>query len=209
MNGCVQLYIMTGKEQPVVAEALEHIFVQNGLPKEFSSAFAEGMHGFYSASRVEGLTHRQKAFVMLVKDQLWAYTPHFRRAIASALQILFKTQIVGMAMCPVSVDQSVIFVDDTDRRWVFAVEAGGAMYAFFPRPNTITLVINTLTAEELNDPASTANGQKIVIYNTVELMQRPSLRRSAMTALTAPMDGTGLNCCSVCCARCARGNSGV
>jgi hypothetical protein len=152
-----------------MTDALARLFVQHGLPEEFSSAFTEGMRGFHSASLIGGLAHSQKAFVMSVKDQLWAYTPHFRKAIASALRVLFQTKIVGMGMCPVDVDQNVIFVDDTDRRWVFAMEeARGALYAFYPQPNTIVLNITTLSAEELNDPASTTNGKKLIIYQILD-----------------------------------------
>ena len=151
-----------------MTDALARLFVQHGLPEEFSSAFGEGMRGFHSASLIGGLAHSQKAFVMSAKDQLWAYTPHFRKAIASALQVLFQTKIVGMGMCPVDVDQNVIFVDDTDRRGVFAMEAGGALYAFYPQPDTSVLNMKTLSAEELNDPASTSNGEKLIIYKILD-----------------------------------------
>jgi hypothetical protein len=85
--------------------------------------------------------------------------------VALTIQELFKTKITAMAMSPVSMEQMVVFVDESGNRWIMVVEHECAeaetdscclnrICMFFPRANTPVCVQGVPTAlKPLNDPA--------------------------------------------------------
>ncbi len=67
--------------------------------------------------------YKKHSVIMQVpSDQLWPYTPHFRKFVALAIQELFKTKITSIAHSPVTMEQSIIYVDDCKNRWIMRME---------------------------------------------------------------------------------------
>ena len=137
-------------------DAIAHAFVNHKLPSQYARQFAAGMCGFHSAHTIiaDRPNATSRCVIMLVPDfEFWPYAPHFRKTIAHALQTLFDARITGVGMCPVATDQTITFVDDAARRWIFTVEAVAAgtncIYAYFPRPNTQTLTVKKMATQEL------------------------------------------------------------
>jgi hypothetical protein len=82
-------------------------------------------------------------YIMSVpKDQLWPYTPHFRKFLGLAIQELFQTQIAYLSFSAATIEQTVIYVDDHKNRWVMGVQESSAdptlnqIIMYFPLSNT-------------------------------------------------------------------------
>jgi hypothetical protein len=158
-----------------MTDCLADIFSRH-LPSEVGTVaggiFAEGMRSYHDlfksyrdrAMNYESLPEYQNAqhCVMRVgRDEFWPYSPHFRKAVALIIQELFKTKITAVAVSPVSMEQMVVFVDESKNRWIMVTdecaEADSCLNRicmFFPRSNTPVLVQGIPTPlKHLNDPA--------------------------------------------------------
>jgi hypothetical protein len=109
-------------------------------------------------------------FIMLVpKDQLWPYTPHFRKFVGLAIQELFRTKITSLGFCPATMEQCLVFVDDRRNRWVMRVEesdsapAMNQIIVYFPQSDTpLGCVGRPVPVEHLVDTTYLrANGRQI------------------------------------------------
>ena len=154
-----------------------------------SGGFCEGMRGYHElyksyrdrAMNYESLPEYQNAqhCVMRVgRDEFWPCSPQFRKAVALTIQALFKTKITAMAMSPVSMEQMVVFVDESGNRWIMVVDHECAevetdsclnrICMFFPRANTPVCVQGVPTAlKPLNDPALGKSGVGLVVCGVV------------------------------------------
>jgi hypothetical protein len=100
--------------------------------------------------------------------------------VALTIQELFKTKITAMAMSPASMEQMVIFVDESRNRWIMVVDHGCAevetdssglnrICMFFPRANTPVCVQGVPTPlKPLNDPALRKGCLALVVCDVAE-----------------------------------------
>jgi hypothetical protein len=148
--------------------------------------FFEGMRGYHElyksyrdqAMNYESLPEYQNAqhCVMRVgRDEFWPCSPQFRKAVALTIQKLFKTKITAMAMSPASMEQMVVFVDESGNRWIMVVDECetdpclNRICMFFPRANTPVCVQGVPTAlKPLNDPALGKSGLGLVVCGVGE-----------------------------------------
>jgi hypothetical protein len=76
------------------------------------------------------------------KDQLWPYTPHFRRFVGLAIQELFQTKLTSLGFSAVTMEQTLVFVDDHRNRWIVRMEgsdlepATNQIVVYFPQSDT-------------------------------------------------------------------------
>ena len=132
--------------------------------------FRDGAMGY------EGLPdylNAQQPVIQVPKDQLWPYSPHFRKCVSLTLQELFKTKIVSLGMSPVTMDQTLVFVDDLSNRWIMTlVESphdpeSNLLYIHFPRSNTPVCKCGlTSQLKTLNDPAFSSSGLGLIVCDT-------------------------------------------
>jgi hypothetical protein len=71
-----------------------------------------------SAMNYETLPEYQEHFFIMQvpQDQYWPYTPHFRKFMCLAIQVLFQTKITSMEFSPVTVQKTIGLVDDHKNR---------------------------------------------------------------------------------------------
>ena len=169
-----------------MTESVSEIFSKllPSIPSSVAEEFAQRMCAYHTAFK----HHREAAMnyedssdylnaqltVMEVpKDQHWPYTPHIRKCVSLTLEALFKTKISSFGTSPVTMDQTLVFVDDHSNRWIMAlVESprdpdSNLIYMHFPRSNTPTCQcgINT-PLKALNDPAFSSAGVGLIVCNT-------------------------------------------
>ena len=141
------------------------------MPQTVADQFAQGMRSYHElyksyrdkAMNYEALPEYQNAQHSVMKvplNQFWPYTPHFRKIAALAIQDLFKTTIIAVAISPVSIEQMLVFVDDHTNRWIMTVTQSPSdphlnqISIFCPRANTPICVQGFPTnLKHLNDPA--------------------------------------------------------
>ena len=71
---------------------------------------------------LEEYRNEQHTIMQVEQGQFWPYAPHFRKVLALVIQDMFKTKITGLSASPVTMDQTVVFVDENNNRWVVTVE---------------------------------------------------------------------------------------
>lgn len=154
-------------------------------PATTAELFADGMRSYHEVFK----THRDKAMhyqalpeyqnlqhtVMTVpRDQFWPYTPFFRKMVAAMIQELFKTKITSLAFNPVSMAQTLVFVDEHQNRWIMTVEEDPSdlslnkITVFCPRSNTPTITVGIQVQcpfKQLNDPAFASSGLSIMTHD--------------------------------------------
>ncbi len=157
-----------------MTDSLADIFSRH-LPSEVGTMaggiFAKGMREYYElyksyrdkAMNYESLPEYQNAqhCVMRVgRDEFWPYSPHFRKAVALTIQELFKTKISYLAINPVAVEQTLVFVDKHGNRWIMIMtecetdSCLNKISIFCPRANTPVCMQSIPTPlKQLNDPA--------------------------------------------------------
>ena len=154
------------------------------IPSSAVRKYAEGMCSYHTAFKsfrdaamsYEGLPDYQNAqqtIMEVSKDQLWPFSPHFRKCVSLTLQELFKTKIVSFGMCPVTMDQTLVFVDDHSNRWIMSLMESphdpelNLIYMHFPRSNTPVCKCGHITQlKTLNDPALSSSGLALIVCDT-------------------------------------------
>ena len=146
-----------------------------------AGGFCEGMreyHELYKSYRDRAMNYEslpeyqnaQHCVMKVGRDEFWPYSPHFRKTVGLTIQELFKTKIVEMAMSPVSMEQMVIFVDESGNRWIMTLtecetdSCLNRICMFCPRGNTPVSVQSVpKNLKQLNDPAFGKNGLALMV----------------------------------------------
>ena len=146
--------------------------------------YAEGMCAYYTAflrlrdaamnyESLPDYLDAQPTVMAVPKEQMWPYSPHFRKCVSLTLQTLFKTKIVSFCMSPVNMDQTLVFVDEQKNRWIMSTmespddPALNLIYMHFPRRNT-PVCGHTLQAKALSDPFLSSSGMGLVVTDTAD-----------------------------------------
>lgn len=155
------------------------------VPASVGSKYGEEMcayHAAFTKFRVGAMNYEgdpeylntQTTIMEVPKDQCWPFCPNFRKCVCLTLQELFKTKIVSFSMSPVSLDQHMVFVDESANRWIMSVvkspldpEGMNVVYMHFPRSNTpICKCVSTTELVALNAMSFGLSGQNLVVSNT-------------------------------------------
>ena len=158
--------------------------ISRHLPSEVgivAGGFCEGMRSYHElyksfrdkAMNYESLPEYQNAqhCVMTVgRNEFWPYSPHFRKAVALMIQELFKTRIISVGFNPVSMEQTMFFVDEHNNRWLLTVTECPSdpclnqISIFCPRANTPTSLHGvSVCLKKMNDPAFAKTGMAIIV----------------------------------------------
>ena len=99
--------------------------------------------------------YETRTYIMQIRnDQLWPYTPHFRKVVAFAIEDLFKTKITSLGANAATMEQTLIFVDDKKNRWIMRVEESSLdeklirIFMYFPQSNSMTTIRGKVTLVE-------------------------------------------------------------
>ena len=146
--------------------------------------YAEGMCSYYTAFqryRDEAMSYEsspdylnaQPTIMAVPNDQMWPYSPHFRKCVSLTLQKLFKTKIVSFCMSLVTMDQTLVFVDEQKNRWIMSTmespddPALNLIYMHFPRSNTPVFKSGlTCQLKALRDPSLFSFGMGLGVTDT-------------------------------------------
>jgi len=183
----MQIHLVVLQMTEPVTELFSKI-LPSSVAKEGSVAspvactYAEGMCAYYTAFQrfrdaamnyesLPDYLNAQPTIMAVPKEQMWPYSPHFRKCVSLTLQTLFKTKIVSFCMSPVSMDQTLVFVDEQKNRWIMSTmespddPALNLIYMHFPRRNT-PICGHTLQAKALSDPFLSSSGMGLVVTDT-------------------------------------------
>jgi hypothetical protein len=157
------------------------------IPLSVAGEYAERMCSYYTAFNTcrdaGGMSYEespeyqntQQTIMEVPKDQLWPFSPYFRKCVFMTLKELFKSKIVSFSMSPVTMDQTLVFVDDRNNRWIMSIVESpndpklNLIYMHFPRSNTpICKCGNTTQLKSLNDPAFASSGQGLIVCDTAD-----------------------------------------
>lgn len=128
--------------------------------------------------------YQAPSYIMQVSsDQLWPYTPHFRAFMTLAISELFKTNITSLGFSAVTIEQTLVFVDDMKNRWVMRIKEStlnkdlNQIYMYFPRSNTSIVVKGfKQSVEQLVDTDHlTQNNLGIITENIMEEWKMPEI----------------------------------
>ena len=164
---------------------IAEIFSQHlpSLPKYTAKQFAHGMQSYHTEFRrihdvamnyqsLPEYLNMQHAIMRVQKDQFWPYTPHFRKIVAAAIQLVFKTKIVALSASLIPTEQILVFIDEHSNRWTVTVEESvldtdyNRIYIYFPRSNTPTGFATTpIPVKTLNDPAFANSGSALYMHD--------------------------------------------
>ena len=155
------------------------------VPATVADKYAESMRAYHAAFtrfRVAAMNYEdlpdyqntQATIMELPKEHFWPFCPNFRKCVCLTLQELFKTKIVSFSMSPVSLDQHMVFVDESANRWIMSVvestrdpEGMNVVYMHFPRSNTpICKCVSTTELVALNAMSFGLSGQNLVVSDT-------------------------------------------
>ena len=143
--------------------------------------FADGMrsyHELYKSYRDKAMNYEslpeyqnvQHCVMTVGQDEFWPYSPHFRKTVALTIQELFKTKITAVAMSTVSMEQMVVFVDESGNRWIMTLtecetdSCLNRICMFCPRGNTpVSVQTVPRSLKQLNDPAFGKNGLALIV----------------------------------------------
>ena len=163
------------------------------VPATVADKYAEGMRAYHAAftrcrdaamnyEDLPDYLNTQATIMELPKDQFWPFCPSFRKCVCRTLQELFKTKIVAFGMCPVSLDQHLVFVDDHGHRWIMSVvesprdpEGMNLIYMHYPRSNTpMCKCSSTAQLTLLKDSAMASSGRSLVVCDTAGWNDSPA-----------------------------------
>jgi hypothetical protein len=148
--------------------------------------FAEGMllyHESYKSYRDRAMNYEslpeyqnvQHCVMRVGRDEFWPYSPHFRKAAALTIQELFKTRIACVGFNPVSMDQTLFFVDEHGNRWLMKVtecetdSCLNRISIFCPRSNTpISIQGVQVPFKQVNDPAFGKSNMAMVVSDVAQ-----------------------------------------
>ena len=169
-------------------EEIEEIFARN-LPSVSTSAafaFASGMHTYYEdfRARREGDMNYEKAadyfngvneIMEVSEDDLYIYTPHFKKILGLTISKLFKTKIT-MLSSPGDVknNYSLYFVDDHKNRWNVSAQQSESdplkvrICARFPIAGTIIHMTHASPESEIHSPLFNASGKLLCVRDAQE-----------------------------------------
>ena len=154
------------------------------VPSEVADTFAQGMCSYHAAFKsyrdtamnyedLPDYLNAQHIVMEVPKDRFWPYTPHFRKCVSLTLQGLFKAKIVSFGTSPVTMVQTLVFVDDHSNRWIMTLEKSplnpelNLIYVHFPRSNTpVCKCGNSTQLKALNDPALSTTGISLLVCDT-------------------------------------------
>ena len=112
--------------------------------------------------------NEQHTIMQVEQGQFWPYAPHFRKVMALVIQDMFKTKITGLSASPVTMDQTVVFVDENNNRWVVTVEncalnpEMNKIQIQFPRSKTpVSTAGSAISSKQLNDPIFSSSGMTL------------------------------------------------
>lgn len=166
-----------------MTDSLADIFSKHlpSIPQMVADQFAQGMrsyHELYSSYRDKAMNYEalpeyqnvQHSVMSVARNEFWPYTPYFRKIVALTIQDLFKTKIISAGFNPVSMEQTMFFVDEHNNRWLMTVTECPSdpclnqISIFCPRANTPTSVQGvSLCFKKLNDPAFAKTGMALIV----------------------------------------------
>lgn len=169
----------------MTAETLTALFTRLVPFAPTANDMAQGLQSYYTAFRehresemdYEALPeYKMKSYIMQVpSDQLWVYTPHFRKFMALAISELFKTKITLMSFSSSTIEQTLLFVNDQKKRWIMQLEPSDSdphvnkIFMYFPQPNTpLATTCHNTPLEHLVDATYLREKSRGIITEDVE-----------------------------------------
>ncbi len=112
----------------------------------------------------------QHSVMSVARDEFWPYTPYFRKIVALTIQDLFKTRITTVGINPVSMEQTLFFVDEHANRWLMTVTESpldpslNQISIYCPRADTpISVQGVPIPLKQMNDPAFGKSNMAMVV----------------------------------------------
>jgi hypothetical protein len=137
-----------------MTDSLEDIFRKNMpyVDESMAISFAAGMQAYHEQFKVfrdesinyGALPEYQSArqhVLQAPKESFWVYSPHFRKTMALAIELLFGTKITKMSLSAWC--WCIVFIDECMNRWTVVIdnpaengEGVRKISMFFPRDKT-------------------------------------------------------------------------
>lgn len=168
-----------------MSDPIAEVFAKHlpSLSAETAEAFAKGMRSYHTEFKryrdiamdyesLDEYKNEQHTIMQVEQSQFWPYAPHFKKVMALVIQDMFKTKITGLSTSPVTMESTIVFLDENKNRWVVIVEHSvlnpemNTIQIQFPRSKTpVSMIGNSISSKQLHDPIVSLSGLALFAHN--------------------------------------------